>query len=336
MACSASAPPRCLSPLRLRYFRRLWLADMVSLLGDWAGRLALAVLVLERTGSPAWAAAVTAVSLAGFVGHRPGARHLRRPLRPRRRDARRRRRAGRRSSLAMLLPIPVGGLLVLAFLAGLATPPFEAARSAALPDLVPEEPLRRGAGALGHLGAVVARDRLRPRRAAAHGGRAGDGARHQRLQLPRVGGPAARAPPHRGRRAGRGARHASASRSATAPRRCSGSPGAPRARDRRRHRRARHRRRGARRALRRRGRPARRAPSACWPRRSRSAPCSAPPRSPRAPATTTASSATPPGAGRSPRPPPRRCSGWRRAAPSPSSPSPSPAGSSRCRSPPTR
>ena len=41
---------------------------MISLLGDWAGRLALTVLVLDRTGSPAWAAAVTAVSLAGFVG----------------------------------------------------------------------------------------------------------------------------------------------------------------------------------------------------------------------------------------------------------------------------
>src|SRR5262245_58280748 len=57
-----------LAPLRLPAFRRLWAADMISLLGDWAGRLALTVLVLERTGSPAWAAAVTAVSLAGYVG----------------------------------------------------------------------------------------------------------------------------------------------------------------------------------------------------------------------------------------------------------------------------
>src|SRR5688500_5699655 len=57
-----------LSPLGLRDFRRLWIADMISLLGDWAGRLALTVLVFERTGSDAWAAAVTAVSLAGFVG----------------------------------------------------------------------------------------------------------------------------------------------------------------------------------------------------------------------------------------------------------------------------
>jgi MFS family permease len=126
------------SPLRIRYFRRLWLADMVSLLGDWAGRLALSVLVLERTGSPAWAAAVTAVSLAGFVGIGQVLATL----------ADRHGRVAVMLAadvvrtvlfLAMLLSIPVGALLVLAFLAGLATPPFEAARSAALPDLVPEE-----------------------------------------------------------------------------------------------------------------------------------------------------------------------------------------------------
>src|SRR5687768_6685215 len=126
-----------LSPLRIRHFRRLWLADMVSLLGDWAARLALSVLVLERTGSPAWAAAVTAVSLAGFVGIGQVLATLA--------D-----RFGRISVMlvadlvraamfaAMLLDLPVGALLILAFLAGLATPPFEAARSAALPDLVPE------------------------------------------------------------------------------------------------------------------------------------------------------------------------------------------------------
>ncbi len=125
------------SPLSLPAFRRLWAADMISLLGDWAGRLALTVLVLERTGSPAWAAAVTAVSLAGFVGIGQVLATLA--------D-----RFGRvtvmlvadlvRAALfaAMLLQVPVAALLVLAFLAGLATPPFEAARSAALPDLVPE------------------------------------------------------------------------------------------------------------------------------------------------------------------------------------------------------
>ena len=128
-----------LSPLRLRHFRRLWLADMVSLLGDWAGRLALAVLVLERTGSPAWAAAVTAVSLAGFVGigqvlatfadrHGRVRGHARGRLRP-----------GRRSSPPCSSRCRSACCSLLAFLAGLATPPFEAARSAALPDLVPEE-----------------------------------------------------------------------------------------------------------------------------------------------------------------------------------------------------
>ncbi len=127
-----------LSPLGLAHFRRLWIADMISLLGDWAGRLALTVLVFERTGSDAWAAAVTAVSLAGFVGVGQVLATL----------------ADRHGRVAvmlaadvaravlfvtMLISLPIGGYLVLAFLAGLATPPFEAARSAALPDLVPEE-----------------------------------------------------------------------------------------------------------------------------------------------------------------------------------------------------
>ena len=127
-----------LSPLSIPEFRRLWAADVISLLGDWAGRLALTVLVYERTGSSAWAAGVTAVSLAGFVGIGQVLATLA--------D-----RHGRinvmlvadvaRAALfaAMLISMPVGGLLVLAFLAGLATPPFEAARAAAMPDLVPEE-----------------------------------------------------------------------------------------------------------------------------------------------------------------------------------------------------
>ena len=130
-----------LAPLNLPAFRRLWAADMISLLGDWAGRLALTVLVLERTGSPAWAAAVTAVSLAGFVGiGQVLATFADRYGRITVMLAADVARAG--LFLAMLLDVPVGVLLVLAFLAGLATPPFEAARSAALPDLVPEDRYR--------------------------------------------------------------------------------------------------------------------------------------------------------------------------------------------------
>lgn len=132
-------PAALLASLRFRDFRRLWIADVISLLGDWAGRLALTVIVLERTGSPAWAAGVTAVSLAGYVGLGQVLATL----------------ADRRGRISVMLGadlvragmfglmlidgIPVGLMLGLAFLAGLATPPFEAARSAAIPDLVPEE-----------------------------------------------------------------------------------------------------------------------------------------------------------------------------------------------------
>lgn len=126
------------SPLSIPEYRTLWAADMISLLGDWAGRLALAYLVLHETGSPAWAAAVTAASLAGFVGFGQVLATLA--------D-----RFGRISVMlvadlvraamfaAMLLDVPAGALLGMAFVAGLATPPFEAARSAALPDIVPEQ-----------------------------------------------------------------------------------------------------------------------------------------------------------------------------------------------------
>jgi predicted MFS family arabinose efflux permease len=126
------------APLGIPAFRTVWAADVISLLGDWAARLALAYLVHERTGSAAWAAAVTAVSLAGFVGIGQ--------LLATFAD-----RYGRVTVMliadlvraavfgAMLISMPVGALLVLAFVAGLATPPFEAARAAALPDLVPEE-----------------------------------------------------------------------------------------------------------------------------------------------------------------------------------------------------
>ena len=125
------------SPLSIPEYRTLWGADMISLLGDWAGRLALAYLGLQETGSPAWTAAVTAASLAGFVGFGQVLATLA--------D-----RFGRVSVMivadlvraamfaAMLLDVPAGALLGMAFVAGLATPPFEAARSAALPDIVPE------------------------------------------------------------------------------------------------------------------------------------------------------------------------------------------------------
>ena len=55
-------------PLRVPAFRRLWLAQLVSELGDWAARLALSYLVYERTGSAALAGIVTAASLIPWLG----------------------------------------------------------------------------------------------------------------------------------------------------------------------------------------------------------------------------------------------------------------------------
>jgi MFS family permease len=117
-------------------FRRLWAAQLISELGDWVARLALSVLVYSRTGSPALAGAVVAVSLLPWLG--PGQLLAAAAERwPRRRvlivaDLT---RAGAFAVAAAPLPMPV--LFGLVFLGGLATPPFEAARSALRPEIVP-------------------------------------------------------------------------------------------------------------------------------------------------------------------------------------------------------
>lgn len=127
-----------LSPLSQAESRTLFGAQLVSGLGDWAGRLALAVLVFDRSGSAWWTAAVTLVSLLPWLG--PG------QMLSTFAD-----RFGRtrvmiiadlvRSALflAMLAPLPVPALLGLAFLAGSCVPPFVTARGAALIDVVPAE-----------------------------------------------------------------------------------------------------------------------------------------------------------------------------------------------------
>ena len=136
------------SPLDQRECRRLFGAQLVSGIGDWAGRLALAVLVFDRSDSALWTAAVTVVSLLPWVGLGQLLATL----------------ADRFGSVftmvtadvvraalfvGMLAPIPIWSLLVLAFAAGLCVPPFVAARGSALIDVV--EPARYG-GALALFG----------------------------------------------------------------------------------------------------------------------------------------------------------------------------------------
>lgn len=123
------------APLAQRECRVLFGAQLVSGLGDWAGRLALAVVVFDRSGSPLWTAAVTVVSLIPWLG--PGqvlSTFADRFGRVRIMVVADIVRAG--LFLLMAAPLPTAVLLGLAFLAGLCVPPFVSARGAALVDVV--------------------------------------------------------------------------------------------------------------------------------------------------------------------------------------------------------
>jgi predicted MFS family arabinose efflux permease len=126
------------APLRYRDFRYLWSAQVCSEVGDWSGRLALSLLVAERTHSAAATALVTSFSVLPYIGlgqvlSTIANRH------PRRRtilitDL------GRAVLFALMIaPVPIPVLFLLAFLAGVCTPPFEAARNSLTPLSVPNE-----------------------------------------------------------------------------------------------------------------------------------------------------------------------------------------------------
>jgi MFS family permease len=111
------------------------MAQVLSELGDWAARIALAVLVFDRTKSSALTGLVTAASLLPWLG--PG------QLLATLGDRFPRRSVMVATDLArailfglMVLPVPVWALLVAALAAGFVTPIFETAKSALLPELV--------------------------------------------------------------------------------------------------------------------------------------------------------------------------------------------------------
>ena len=127
-----------LSPLADRDYRLIWGAQLASTVGDWATRLALAVVVLHRTGSATMASLVVAASLVAWLG--PG------QLLSQFADIYGRRLVMVVSDvlraavfLVLALPVPTWALLVGAAVAGLAGPPFAAARAAATRELVPVE-----------------------------------------------------------------------------------------------------------------------------------------------------------------------------------------------------
>lgn len=111
---------------------------LTSSAGDWAARLALAVLVLDRTGSPALSALVIGISFLPWIG--PGQLlatrigHLRRVPVLVTADL-----ARAVIYAVLLVHLPVAGVLVLTLLAAFFAPPFDTARSSLTVEVVPEE-----------------------------------------------------------------------------------------------------------------------------------------------------------------------------------------------------
>ena len=125
-----------ISPLSHHDLRVLWTSQLFSELGDWAARVALAILVERRTGSAALTGLVTTASLVPFVGSgwllaSVADRFSRRTVMIVCDVA--------RAALfcVLILPMPIWALLAVVFLAACLTPPFEAARAALLPLAVP-------------------------------------------------------------------------------------------------------------------------------------------------------------------------------------------------------
>jgi MFS family permease len=130
------------SVLRVRDMRRVWGSQVLSEVGDWAARFALAVLVYDRSGSPFLTAATLAVTYLPYL--------LSPIITPiAQRYSLRRMMIGsdllRMVLFALIaLPLPTWSLLALAFVAGLATPPFEAARTAIIPEAAGEDRMADG------------------------------------------------------------------------------------------------------------------------------------------------------------------------------------------------
>ena len=127
--------------LRNDAFRKLWLSQVVSEIGDWAARLALTTLIYKRTGSAEWAALMAVSSLLPMLG--PGQLLASFADRMDRRVILIAADGVRAVIFAILAvaPLSTPALLWLSIAAGLATVPFEAARSAATLDVTPPERL---------------------------------------------------------------------------------------------------------------------------------------------------------------------------------------------------
>lgn len=124
--------------LGYRDFRLLWLGQVAGDLGDALGRIALAVLVFDETGSSFLAAAVFGVVVLPFLG--PGQAITAWAERfPRRTVLVAADTTRALCFLAIALPTPIGVRFALLLLASLADPPFLSVRRAMVPTTVPDE-----------------------------------------------------------------------------------------------------------------------------------------------------------------------------------------------------
>ena len=139
-AAAPEARARYRDVLGGREFRVIFTANIVSMLGNVVASVALTVLIYQRTGSPALAALVMALSFLPYLvgGVLLGAVVDRLPAR----------RVLVGCDLAsaavvaiMVIPgIPVAGLLALLFAEGLIAPVFQSVRAAVLPDILAPGP----------------------------------------------------------------------------------------------------------------------------------------------------------------------------------------------------
>ncbi len=117
-------------------FRFLFLAHLLSLIGDELARVALAILVFDSTESPFLAAATFGISYAPWLIGGPflaamADRFPRRTILVLTDVAR-----GLVVALLAIPGLPLWVLLAMLFLASLLAPPFESARSALMPDVL--------------------------------------------------------------------------------------------------------------------------------------------------------------------------------------------------------
>jgi MFS family permease len=118
--------------------RRLWGSQVASEVGDWSARVAVAVLVFERTGSSALTGLVAALSFAPWVVLGPILSALADRF-PRRRVLVATDIARAAVWALLVVPVPVWVVMVAVFVAAALTPPFTAARSSLLPDLAGDD-----------------------------------------------------------------------------------------------------------------------------------------------------------------------------------------------------